>query len=203
MKNKMVLLKVIGIREIRPNAYITLLSNIENTRKLPIVIGATEARAIAFSIERIKTERPITHDLIITLLQSFDIELEKVSIVKLHKGIFYAEISLKRGDAVVKIDARPSDAIAIALRFKRPIFCNKDIMEEASIETGTENQTEAEDAESEESDPGNLNIEDLTAMMQDAAESEDYELAAKFKLKIKELKEKEVKEQNDKDENKE
>ena len=182
MNDKMILLKIIGIREIRPNAYVTLLSDIGNTRRLPIVIGATEARAIAFSIEGIKTERPITHDLIITLLTSFGIELEKVSIVNLEKGVFYAEITMKKGDAVIKVDARPSDAIAIALRFKRPIFCTEEIMNTASIET--EFQAEVED--DIDSSTG-LTLEDLKYDMQEAVKKEDYESAAEIKKMIEDL----------------
>lgn len=198
MKNKPVLLKITGIREIRQNAYVVLLSNIENTKKLPIVIGAPEARAIAFSLEGIKTERPITHDLFISLLQSFEIELEKVSIVKLDRGIFYAVLSLKRGDAVINIDARPSDAIAIALRFKRPIFCTSAIMDEAAIHTENETELNSEEArEEEENIYRDLTIGELKFKMQDAAENENYELAAKLKQIIKE---KEAAEDKDSDE---
>jgi len=190
MKNKPVLLKITAIREIRPNAYVVLMANIENTKKLPIVIGAPEARAIAFSLENIKSERPITHDLFISLLQSFDIEMEKVSIVKLDRGIFYAEITLKRGDAVINIDARPSDAIAIALRFKRPVFCNSDIMDEAAINTDADPIEQEEDDENEKlSDKPEdlfkrLSISELKFKMQEAAEKEDYEFAAKIKAFI-------------------
>jgi bifunctional DNase/RNase len=199
MKNKPVLLKITAIREIRPNAYVVLMANIENTKKLPIVIGAPEARAIAFSLENIKSERPITHDLFISLLQSFDIEMEKVSIVKLDRGIFYAEITLKRGDAVINIDARPSDAIAIALRFKRPLFCNSDIMDEAAINTDAELAEQDEESTSDKPEElyENLSISELKFKMQEAAEREDYELAAKIKAFI------EKKQTTDKDDTKE
>lgn len=184
MKEKPVLLKITGIRELRANAYVVILTNIENTRRLPIVIGAPEARAIAFSLEGIKSERPITHDLFISMLQSFEITLEKVSIVKLDRGIFYAEIALKRGDAVINIDARPSDAIAIALRFKRPIFCNKSIMDEASIETEDTYEENKEENSEKQDLTSRLTLSELKYKMQEAAEKENYELAAKLKKLI-------------------
>lgn len=202
MKNKPVLLKITAIQEIRANAYVVLLSDLEKSRRLPIVIGAPEARAIAFSLEDIKSERPITHDLFISLLQSFDIEMEKVTIVNLDRGIFYAEITLKRGDVVINIDARPSDAIAIALRFKRPVFCNPEIMEEAAINTETElTEDDRENASGDSSeDPlSKLPLSELKQRMQLAAKEENYELAAKIKSII-EKRQKEDKEDEDQSE---
>ncbi len=185
MKDKPVLLRIVSIRELRANAYVVILTNIENTHRLPIVIGAPEARAIAFSLEGLHSERPITHDLLITMLQSFNISIEKVVIVRLEQGVFFSEITLKQNDTVINIDARPSDAIAIALRFKRPIFCNKKIMEEAAVELQT---TQKQEETPKQKQFTKLKINELKLKMQEASENENYELAAEIKKEIEQKK---------------
>ncbi len=184
MKESQVILRVTTIREFKNNVYVVVLSNIQNTLYLPIIIGIAEARVIAFSLEGLKGTRPFTHDLMTTILNNFDITLEKVSLVKLEKGIFYAEITLKKGDKTITIDARPSDAISMALRFNHSIFCNQSILDEAGLKTPFRAEGTEQDLENQRE----ITMNELKVKMQDAVEEENYELAAEIKMQIEQMK---------------
>lgn len=113
--------------------YALVLGESNGNRRLPIIIGGGEAQAIALELENIKTNRPMTHDLIFNLARHFDINLVEVIINDLQEGIFYARLILEVDGEIHEIDSRPSDAVAIGVRFKVPIFSYESVLEEAGI----------------------------------------------------------------------
>ena len=128
--------EVVGVRiEMPSNQPIVLLKEIEGTRFLPIWVGAVEATAIAFAQQGLEATRPLTHDLIRDLLDRVDITLTSVHITSIRDGIFYAELHLRTNDgALTPLSARPSDAIAIALRTKSNIMVDNDLLDEVGID---------------------------------------------------------------------
>jgi uncharacterized protein len=135
-------LDVVGVRvEMPSNQPIVLLREVGGERYLPIWIGAVEATAIAFAQQGVVPARPLTHDLIRDVLQALGHELRQVRITALRDGVFYAELVFSSG---VEVSARPSDAIAIALRTGTPIFGADDVLEEAGIAIPDEQEDEVE-----------------------------------------------------------
>lgn len=112
---------------------IVLLKDGSERRALPIYIGQDQARAIMGALERQKTPRPLTHDLLVSIFQTWDMDLERVIIHSLQDNTFYAILCLRRGEVTKEIDCRPSDAIAIALRLDSPIWVMEEVIADASI----------------------------------------------------------------------
>ena len=172
-------------------AYALILTEADGNRRLPIIIGSFEAQAIALELENIKPPRPMTHDLLKNFLLSYDTELKHIYINELSEGTFYAQIVCDRDNQLLEIDARPSDAIALAVRFNAPIFVNPEVLDEAGISTDPEPQ-EAEDAFGvEESEPGQKELsqlEKLEVELKTAVETENYEKAAKIRDRISKMK---------------
>jgi bifunctional DNase/RNase len=192
--------------------YALVLGEVEGNRRLPIIIGGAEAQAIALELEDIKTNRPMTHDLIFNLARHFDIELVEVIINDLKEGIFYARLVLKVDGEVHEIDSRPSDAVAIGVRFDAPIYSYESVLAEAGIviddegaeKTPTEEDSEFSLAEIEKSDPieeeppkpktrrkktGKNSLEQLQKQLEEALAGEDYELAAQLRDEINRMEE--------------
>lgn len=118
---------------------IIILKDLEDKQALPIWIGLIEASAIATELEHIQLSRPMTHDLLKTLMDSFDIKVTKVEVTELRDNTFYAKVILSKDGKEVELDSRPSDAIAIALRTKSPIFVEKSVVEKSrKIDLGTD-----------------------------------------------------------------
>ena len=132
----MVNMEVVGVRiEMPSNQPIVLLKEVEGSRFLPIWVGAVEATAIAFAQQGMVAQRPLTHDLISNILEAADLTLTAVQVVQLKDGIFYAELQVRTDSGtVLKISARPSDAIAIALRTKSNILADSDLLDEVGID---------------------------------------------------------------------
>ena len=185
------------------SSYTLILEETEGDRKLPIIIGAFEAQAIAIEIEKIVPVRPMTHDLFFNLATAFHLQIKEVVIHKLQDGVFYANIVCTDGHTDEEIDARTSDAIALALRFKCPIYTYEDIMLEAGIVLGDgDNETESDEeavtpvapsAPKPKKSRENLTTysdEELEKMLEDTIEDENYVLAAKIRDEIKKRKEK-------------
>lgn len=184
-------------------AYALILYELEGKRKLPIIIGGFEAQAIALKLENIKPPRPFTHDLFKNIADAINLHVNEIFIDELHNETFYAKVVCEVNGEVHEIDARPSDAIAIAVRFSAPVFVSEEIMAEAGIreeekpqeEEGAEAlPQEPELAGSEEpavqpstSSPGNR-LEELQASLADAVSREDYEEAARLRDEIERLK---------------
>ncbi len=188
-----------------------VLGETEGNRRLPIIIGGAEAQAIGFELENIKTNRPMTHDLIFNLSKHFEIDLLEIIINDLHEGIFFAKLILEHNGEIHEIDSRPSDAVAIAVRFKVPIYAYESVLDEAGIiiDQDEEDVEYADDegefslAEVEKSDPieaeedpipsaisptTTQDLDKLNQMLADALSQEDYELAAKLRDQISKLK---------------
>jgi uncharacterized protein len=185
-------------------SFALVLGEVDGNRRLPIIIGGFEAQAIALEIENIKPNRPMTHDLIVSITRSYDIQLQEVLISELKEGVFYSRLVLTMNGEYREIDARPSDAIAIAVRYRAPIFTNPTILDEAGIEiretdSGTEEPIERESnpepAVAESTTPtGQMShvtkaqlVKKLTQQIEDAIGKEDYERAARLRDEIRKI----------------
>jgi len=129
-------LSLIGVRvEVPSNQPIVLLREESGPRFLPIFIGSPEATAIVYALQGIETPRPMTHDLFKTVLDDLEASLRRVEITELHDGTFYAEIEIEHGEVTKRISSRPSDAIALAVRYgdNIPIFVDEAVLEEAGV----------------------------------------------------------------------
>jgi bifunctional DNase/RNase len=196
-------IKGISYSQTQNGAYALILSEVEGNRKLPIVIGAFEAQSIAIALEKeIMPPRPLTHDLFKNFSDRFEIVITQVIIHKLVDGVFYSSIICERDGIEEIVDARTSDAIALALRFKAPIFTYKNILDSAGIflKTGgkEEEKQEAEDSildeflrekntealSTEVHDYKNQTLKELYEMLDAAVKNEDYERAAKIRDEI-------------------
>lgn len=171
-------------------AYALILAETFGDRRLPIIIGGVEAQAIAIQVENIKPARPLTHDLFKNVSDSLGFNLKEVIISDLVEGIFHAQLVIEQDAREVTIDARSSDAIALALRFDCPIFTYEPILSAAGlkVEEGEEEQAEGEKKERkgrERKSLASTPIEELRGMLDEALESEDYERASKLRDEIK------------------
>lgn len=172
--------------------YAIILDDDSSKKQLPIIIGTFEAQAIALGIEKINMPRPMTHDLITNIFSQEKITIEKIVVNKLVEGTFYAHIYyIDSKNNTIRLDSRPSDAIAIALRSNSAIYVDEKVMEEAGQKINLAD-FEAKINKSNTPNPAtNLEIFDqiheLHIKMQDAIEKEDYEMAAEFRDQIKTL----------------
>ena len=176
-------------------AYALILSESTGFRRLPIIIGSFEAQAIALELENIKPPRPMTHDLLKNVVTSFDAKIDHIYINDLAEGTFYAKIILERGDSLFEVDARPSDAIALAVRFGAKIFVNERVLREAGIRSDQDisesgkNKPEKESKKSEDVVEQELTkLEKLEIDLHTAIEMENYEKAAKLRDQISKMK---------------
>lgn len=170
-------------------AYALILSEAEGNRRLPIIIGTFEAQAIALELESIKPPRPMTHDLLKNLVLSFNSDVQKVVINDLNEGTFYAQIHYNKDDNKVQLDARPSDAIALAIRFGAPIYVEQKVLEEAGIETDESSEgKKGSISKPKEAERELTQLEKLEIELQTAIDTENYEKAAKIRDQIKKLK---------------
>jgi len=195
-------IKGISYSQTQNGAYALILNEIDGDRKLPIVIGAFEAQSIAIALEKeIRPPRPLTHDLFKNFADRFDIVVKQVIIHKLVDGVFYSSLICERDKIEEIIDARTSDAIALALRFDAPIFTYKNILDKAGIylkvnpkkEEDEDTQdsilmdeliaNEMEPNEPKESFKGKT-IEELHNLLNEAVANEDYEKAARVRDEI-------------------
>ncbi len=139
----MIKMNIVGVRvEMPTNQPIVLLQEEEGERFLPIWIGVFEATAIAFAVQGVETARPMTHDLFKNVLDDLEVGVEQVLINDLAEGTFYAEITMNANGGKHVISARPSDAIALAVRMSVPIFANESVLDEASIVMETADEEE-------------------------------------------------------------
>ena len=130
----MIELNLVGVRvELPTNQPIVLLKEVDGERYLPIWIGAVEATAIAFALQGVVTQRPMTHDLLKSILEEVGVTVDQISITELKEGTFYSSIRLSRNGSSYEVSSRPSDALALAVRTNVRIFASEDVLEEASI----------------------------------------------------------------------
>jgi uncharacterized protein len=168
-------------------AYALILKEADGSRRLPIIIGAFEAQAIALEIEGIRPPRPLTHDLLKNVIDALGSTVADVTITELREGTFYAQISLDNA-AVERIDSRPSDAIALAVRCNVSIFVAEDVMREAAFipedEVETDDKLAASPAKSQSREQ---RMASLQTRLQEAIQREDYEEAARIRDDIRQL----------------
>lgn len=170
-------------------AYALILTEKQGGRRLPIIIGTFEAQAIALELESIKPPRPMTHDLLKNIIMSFDSAVDYVLINELSEGTFFAKLVFTREDQKVEIDARPSDAIAVAIRFGASIYVHKSVLDEAGIESEEEKSESGAPKSAKSKEVNELSgIEKLEQDLQTAIETENYEKAAKIRDQINRLK---------------
>jgi len=191
---KKIKLEILGLSSSQSQAgsFALVLGETEGNRRLPIIIGMFEAQAIAIEIEKIIPNRPMTHDLFKSFASNFHFTVEEIIISDLKEGVFFAKIVCSDGLKKTEIDARPSDAIAIGLRFDSPIFTYENILAEAGIvltDEAEEEQAEAEKAPAQRArresprkdDLKNYSVERLNELLKEAIDKEDYERAAKIR----------------------
>lgn len=196
-------LNVLGISysQTQSGAYALVLSEETGNRRIPIIVGGFEAQAIAIELEGLTPPRPLTHDLFKNFSDAYGIRILEVNIHKLEDGVFFANIMCDNGDRQMTLDARTSDAIALALRFKCPIFTTQEIVDKAGIvldfdkETGLEQPDVTEEKKGEEppqkkrkrtirTDLSQTSMEDLKSMLAEAVSKEDYERASEIRDEI-------------------
>lgn len=194
MENK-VKLEVVGLTAGHSNSgsYTLILGENKSQIKLPIVIGAYEAQTIAFELEGIKPSRPMTHDLFKSFAEAFIIKLDEVYISNLDEGVFYSQLIFSMNGSPLHIDARTSDAISLALRFKCPIYIKKTILEDAGIVIEDMNSDAParanEDLQPKSAKPvkdnfNNLSLKELNELLEEAIKEEDYDKAALIRDEI-------------------
>jgi len=202
---KKVRLEIVGLSysQTQSGAYALVLGESAGTRRLPIIIGGFEAQAIAIELEKMSPSRPLTHDLFKAFAETFDVKVSEVLIYNLVEGIFYAKLVCSDGAREVEIDARTSDAIALAVRFNCPIYTFEFILKSAGIvlddETGaalaaTTETTAITDMDETIASPTGKeeykvkSTEELKAMLQTAIDDEQYETASKIRDELNQRK---------------
>lgn len=184
-------------------AYALILNEVDGPRRLPIIIGTYEAQAIALELEHIKPPRPMTHDLLRQMVLSFNGTLRYVLISELREGTFYAQIVMESEfSSTIELDARPSDAIALAIRFAAPIYVSDKVLKDAGIDSDEDTPGNKPASEKgvrtssvKESKTANASSESIDSQMQlleknlqAAISAEDYELAARLRDELLRLK---------------
>lgn len=194
-------IKGLSYSERQTGAYALILAEENGARKLPIVIGGFEAQAIAIALEKmVSPPRPLTHDLFKDFANIFDIQLEEIVIYKIKDGVFYANLLCKKDGKDEIIDARPSDAVALAIRFECPIYTTEEVLQSAGLILQEENEEEntpskpeptptsakKEEAAHTKSDNPlkTASLKKLNALLDKAVKDEDYELAARIRDEI-------------------
>jgi len=176
-------------------AYALILNENEGNRRLPIIIGTFEAQAIALELERIKPPRPMTHDLLRNIIQNLGTFVKYVFINELKEGTFFAQIVFEHEGNDKEIDSRPSDAIALAIRFNAPIYVSNEVLSEAGIYSDEQEKSSPARSKatievkggSEPKTPGDK-VKDLEKKLQAAIKEENYEKAARLRDELNKLK---------------
>jgi len=201
---ELVELKIQGISysDNTSGAFALILQEINGSRKLPVVIGGFEAQAIAIGLEKkIKTSRPLTHELFKRFADKFEIKLNHIIITKLTDGVFFSNIVCEGNDEVIKVDSRTSDAIALSIRFNAPIFVKKNILDEAGFEDDIKYSEEinltdnnifkgenSEKKSEKNKDIKKISTNNIKKMLENSLENEDYEMAAKLRDELNQRK---------------
>ncbi len=187
-------LEIIGMTysESTTGAYVLILGDKNSNRRLPVVIGGNEAQSIALGLERQKSARPLTHDLFLKFADTFHIKILEVVINRFRDGVYYAMLVCQQGNELVMIDARPSDAIALAVRLNCDLYAYESVMEEAGIVMeDTEKETNlqnTEDTSINKVPPTTsldlIPLDELEDLLQEAIDDEDYQKAAQIRDEI-------------------
>ncbi|MFP4058887.1 MAG: bifunctional nuclease domain-containing protein [Bacteroidota bacterium] len=192
-------LNVLGISysQTQTGAYALVLTEENGDRRIPIIIGAFEAQSIAIQLEGLKPPRPLTHDLFLSFATAFKIDLLEVTIYKLEEGVFFSKLTCDDGASRVTIDARTSDAIALALRFKCPIYTTEEIIAKAGIVLDFEKESKGqvkkqsyfedieEKSDSYKDELSELELAELKQKLDEAIKNENYEKASRIRDELK------------------
>jgi uncharacterized protein len=186
---KKIKLEIVGLSysQTQSGAYALVLGEANGKRRLPIIIGGFEAQAIAIELEKISPSRPLTHDLFKNLADNFSISIREIIIYNLVEGIFFAKLICSNGEKEIEIDTRTSDAIALAVRFKCPVYTYEFILSSAGIilEEGASPEPyedPSEEAGTKASDDFSAMTEnELKEMLKNAIDEENYEKASKIR----------------------
>ena len=186
---KKIRLKILGLSysQDQSGAYALVLAETDGNRRIPIIIGAVEAQAIAINLEGLKPPRPLTHDLFTTVLSTFNIQITEVFIHAFEEGIFYAEMKLSGEKGNFNIDSRTSDAIALALRCNCPIYTTEEVMSQTGILIDFEDPAEEETPEDELDEHSvydEFTLDELNEMLEKAVQDEEYEKASVIRDEI-------------------
>lgn len=185
MTSKKIKLKALGLSysQTESGAFVLVLGEEGGERRIPIIIGTFEAQSIAIELEGMKTSRPLTHDLFVNFATAFKIDLIEVNINRISEGIFYSELLCDRGGSRIKIDARTSDAVALAIRFECPIYTNESVLEKAGIIPKDEPRKNRE--QQKEPSLKKTSLAQLKKELQTAIDQENYEKASEINQEIK------------------
>lgn len=186
---KKIRLKILGLSysQDQSGAYALVLAETDGNRRIPIIIGAVEAQAIAINLEGLKPPRPLTHDLFTTVLSTFDIQITEVFINAFEEGIFYAQMKMTSEKGNFSIDSRTSDAIALALRCNCPIFTTEVVMGQTGILIDfddADEESKLEEELDEHSVYDEFTLDELTEMLDKAVQDEEYEKASVIRDEI-------------------
>ncbi len=178
MERQKVKINVLGITysQVQRGVYMLVLAEENSLRRIPIIVGTAEAQSIAIRLENLVPPRPMTHDLFVSFAHAFGVQLHEVFIYRFEDGVFYSELVFSDGEREIRIDSRTSDAIAIALRTKAPIYTTPLILQQAGF-----NASEPEGENQEEGIPHSLDelgTADLKKKLAKAVAEEAYEEAA-------------------------
>jgi bifunctional DNase/RNase len=190
----MIKLKILGITfsQVQAGAYALVLTEENGTRRVPIIIGTPEAQSIAITLEGLIPPRPLTHDLFITFAKLLNTELKQVNIYKYDDGIFYSELVFDTQGKSIRIDARTSDAISLAVRTDAPIFITEEIMKDVCIVITEDEWGDIAEIEENETQKKvsfeSMNSEELQITLNEAIINEDYEKASYIRDLINKLK---------------
>ena len=193
MDYKKLIIRGISYSQTQSGAYALLLEHEETTVKLPVVIGNFEAQSISLGLEKdLKPPRPLTHDLFSKFVNSTHYTLESVIIYQIIDGVFFSNLNFKNKDngEELILDARTSDAVAMAVRFDAPIYTTEQVLNEAGILLEIDQNSEASSPDisadnSDISDFRKLSMEELNSLLEDAVKEEDYDLAMEIQEELK------------------
>lgn len=192
-----IVLDIIGLSysQTQSGAYALVLGEQNGKRRLPIIIGGFEAQAIAIALENMTPSRPLTHDLFKSFSDTFNISVKEVLIYNLLEGIFYSKLICEHNSEEIEIDARTSDAIALAVRFKCPVYTYENILSKAGVILEDEEVKGPSDKPSKKKTPkkkktdaeviADSSVEDLKILLDSAIENENYELASRIRDELK------------------
>ncbi len=188
---KKIKLEILGISysQSQSGAYALILGEAGKKRRLPIIIGSFEAQAIAIELEKMKPSRPLTHDLFKNFATTFNITVTEVIIYKFSEGIFFAKLLCYDGEKEIEIDSRTSDAVAIAVRFKCPIFTYESILKAAGIVLQEDSPSLdpdiiGQESEEKEGKYSSYTLSELESMLMAAIDEEAYEKASRIRDEI-------------------
>ena len=188
-------LKILGLSysQSQIGSYVLVLSEKKGNKKIPLIIKPTEAQRIALDLEGIKSPRPLTHDLVKSVTDAFEIDVQEVFIYSLAEGIFYTKIIASNGIEEVEIECTGGDGVALSVIYKCPIYVTTEILDSVGIViaddgSGLEDNSEDEGEIYESPAERVVSIEDLEHMMNDAIENEEYEIDAEIRDRINKLK---------------